>query len=336
MLFFPVEDVNPTGRRPYVCYLLMALFVGGWAAVALDTAVGELALTSGAPTWTAALASLFLHADVVHLVLDLLFLGILADNVEDALGHPGFLLFFLGGGLFAEFAWLSTVEGNAAAVASSGPVTAVLGAYALLFPHSRIRFRGFVLTRGVQFTLPSWTAIPFWFTLQGVLHHLGIGSVGLNLPATVAAFVFGALVPGLLATLGLVDLHWHKPPPAPEQKNLRMPRAHLGLTCPRCVGEMETSEVYGILLNLCHHCGGMWLDRGELEVLLAQDTLPRAILNPPARQDSQVELPEGQRTCPRCSGTLAVREIRGTNVEYCRPCAGIFLDRGELGALLGR
>lgn len=334
MLLFPVEDVNPTGRRPYVCYLLMALYVAGWAALELWPGMEGLALSTDSPSWGAALASLLLHGDVPHLALDLAFLAILADNVEDALGHVGFLAFFLATGLFAEYAWLHTAGAKEAAFASSGPVTAVLGAYALLFPHSRILFRGFVLTKPVKFTLPSWTAVPFWFVLQGVLDYLGF-QAGLNLPATAAAFLAGALLPGLLGMFGVVDLQWRKREVV-EEKHTRMPRARLGPTCPRCLAEMEDSEVYGIVLNLCHHCGGMWLDKGELDVLVEAEGLPRALLNPPALGDAAVEQPEGQRQCPRCGEILAVRVIRGTNVEHCRPCGGLFLDRGELGSLLGR
>ncbi len=83
--------------------------------------------------------SLFLHAGIAHLIGNMWFFWIFGNNIEDRLGHIGFLLFYLTGGVFASMChWLMT-SGDAASmpvIGASGAVAVVLGAYAVLYPLS--------------------------------------------------------------------------------------------------------------------------------------------------------------------------------------------------------
>ena len=81
----------------------------------------------------------FMHAGLTHLLGNMFYLWIFGDNVEDTLGHLRYLLFYLAGGFIASLTHIflyptSTVP----TVGASGAITAVLGAYLLLFPHRRV------------------------------------------------------------------------------------------------------------------------------------------------------------------------------------------------------
>lgn len=81
----------------------------------------------------------FIHADPIHIVTNMVALWIFGDNVEDALGHARYLLFFFlcaAAGALAEGAM--TVEPLRPLVGASGAISGVMGAYLLLHPHARI------------------------------------------------------------------------------------------------------------------------------------------------------------------------------------------------------
>ena len=113
------------------------------------------------------LASLFLHGSLLHLLSNMWFLFIFGDNVEGRLGHGVFLLFYLAGGIVASLAHVVANPSSAAPiVGASGAISAVLGAYLLLFPGA------FVVTLVPIFIFPLMIHVPavlflgLWFFTQ--------------------------------------------------------------------------------------------------------------------------------------------------------------------------
>ena len=157
----PLRDANPTRQTPIVtiglivaCALvfvfeLSRLVSGGdralapvvveWGIVPVELVA---ALRSGA--WlsqeTATLVtSQFLHGGWWHLISNMLFLWVFADNIEDAFGHAAFAAFYLTCGVVAGLAHVLTMPASAAPlVGASGAVSGVLGAYLVLFPKARV------------------------------------------------------------------------------------------------------------------------------------------------------------------------------------------------------
>ncbi len=82
---------------------------------------------------------MFMHAGIAHIGGNMLYLWIFGDNVEDSMGHAKYLIFYLVGGLVASFTHILTNPGSQIpTVGASGAIAAVLGAYLVLYPQSRV------------------------------------------------------------------------------------------------------------------------------------------------------------------------------------------------------
>ena len=115
------------------------------AISALGTIPGDI--VTGKRLWTL-LTSTFMHADLTHILGNMVYLWVFGDNIEDALGHSRYLIFYLLGGLAASFTHIASViftlpslgpywgyiSLETPAVGASGAISAVLGAYLLLYP----------------------------------------------------------------------------------------------------------------------------------------------------------------------------------------------------------
>jgi len=144
------------------------------------------------------LTSLFLHGGIAHLVGNMLFLWIAGDNVEDRLGHVGYLAFYLLAGVVANLGHVMMAAGRAAStpcVGASGAIAGVLGAYMLWFPRRRIRLWYLVFFFMGTVSVPSVYVIGFWFLEQLYLGTSQMAySAGVAYWAHIGGFIFGALV----------------------------------------------------------------------------------------------------------------------------------------------
>jgi membrane associated rhomboid family serine protease len=147
------------------------------------------------------LTSLFLHGDWFHLLLNMWFLHIFGDNVEDALGSVRFALYYVGCGLAAAAAQVFVdADSMVPMIGASGAISGVLAAYFRLFPGARVLTLIFFFLR----ELPAVFLIALWFLVQLIG---GIGSLGHADDAGGTAFFahIGGFVAGLLliARIGL-------------------------------------------------------------------------------------------------------------------------------------
>jgi len=142
--------------------------------------------------------SMFMHAGFAHIAGNMLYLWIFGDNVEDRLGHVKFLAFYFIGGVTASLAHLLTNPGSQIpTVGASGAIAAVLGAYLVLFPQSRIVTfipLGFFMRLTI---VPAAIVLGMWFVLQlfnGVLSLGGPDVGGVAFWAHIGGFAAGVLM----------------------------------------------------------------------------------------------------------------------------------------------
>jgi membrane associated rhomboid family serine protease len=144
--------------------------------------------------WLRPLTSLFMHADWLHLLGNLLFLVIFGLPAERALGSRRFLLLFLVGGAFANLVGAWTLSAQLRPIVGcSGAVSAILGAYLALFPRAHL---GLVLPLGLYFQfirVPAALLIGMWVLLQLLFTWAGPGFGTVVWWAHIAGFGFGIL-----------------------------------------------------------------------------------------------------------------------------------------------
>jgi rhomboid family protein len=121
-------------------------------------------------------SSMFLHGGFFHVAGNMLYLWIFGNNVEDALGHLRFLLFYLTSGVAAAATQtLVAPDSQVPMIGASGAISGVLGAYLILFPHANVYtlvIFGF-FWRIVR--IPAMIVLGFWMVVQ-ILN--GLGSLG--------------------------------------------------------------------------------------------------------------------------------------------------------------
>ncbi len=211
-MIFPIgDDQVKGGAYPYITYLfigfnvLIFLFEASLPMDALERFIYEYGsipqeIQQGQDLFTL-LTSTFLHGGWMHLIGNMLFLWVFGDNIEATVGSVVFLLFYLGGGLFASLAHtFFNLGSNIPSVGASGSISAILGAYLIMFPRSRIKLLVIFFFR--SFRVAAIYFLGFWIVQQ---LFSGIGSMGPDTAASagvawwahIGGFVFGVAV-GLL------------------------------------------------------------------------------------------------------------------------------------------
>jgi membrane associated rhomboid family serine protease len=158
-----------------------------------------------APWWLTTFSAMFMHGGILHLAGNMLFLWIFGNNIEDSMGRPRFVAFYLLGGLAALGAQVLTDPDAAVpTVGASGAIAAVLGGYALLYPRARVITVVFIILFFTILELPALVVLGLWFLIQvfygaaEVGQPLG-GSGGVAYFAHIGGFVFGLVLIKLFA-----------------------------------------------------------------------------------------------------------------------------------------
>ncbi len=148
------------------------------------------------PPGVTILTSMFLHGGWLHLIGNMLFLWIFGNNVEEAMGHGRFLLFYLLCGTAAAFAQaLPDPESTLPMIGASGAISGVLGAYLLLYPHARVLVLIPLGFFAYMARLPAVWVLGFWFVLQLISGATMSGERGgVAFGAHVGGFITGMLL----------------------------------------------------------------------------------------------------------------------------------------------
>jgi len=206
-MLFPIGDEQVRGGHfPLFSYGFIALnvaiflfqvnlppgqlnaFINDYGSIPAETIEGQDLFTL--------FTSMFLHGGWMHLIGNMLFLWVFADNIEATIGNFRFLIFYILGGLAAHaahiyFNWGSPVP----TVGASGAIAAVMGAYLVMFPASRVRMLFFIFT----FRIPAFVFLGFWIWQQwmsgtAALQIETAQSQGVAWWAHIGGFAFGLVM----------------------------------------------------------------------------------------------------------------------------------------------
>ena len=216
----PIQDTIRAQRWPVVNWAIIALcFWVFWlelSAPDINAFVNEHALVPrrllslGHRGWlrrdvvAPVFWSMFMHdpSTFAHIGFNMLFLWIFGDNVEDRMGHLGYALFYLAGGVAAAATHVLLNPGSTVStLGASGAIAAVMGAYMLLYPGSRVRTLIWVLFLIRVVDVPAYAWLGLWFVLQllsSTAPTHGNDQGGVAFFAHIGGFAFGALTVLLL------------------------------------------------------------------------------------------------------------------------------------------
>ena len=214
----PLSDSIRSHRTPWVTYALIGLNVGIYVLPSIFGLMeyNQMVQTFGLIPFRVMrsfdieaisdlLTSMFLHGYWLHLGSNMLYLWIFGDNVEDALGPIGYSLFYLLGGILASVAHiLVNPASTLPTIGASGAIAAVLGAYLVLYPASRVRTLiplGFFVRIAL---LPASVVLGLWFVIQLFQGFIATGSGsdagGVAVWAHIGGFAAGAILAWLIAS----------------------------------------------------------------------------------------------------------------------------------------
>jgi membrane associated rhomboid family serine protease len=149
------------------------------------------------PWWETIFTSMFMHGGILHIGFNMLFLWIFGNNVEDSMGRPRFLLFYLLAGVVAAYAQ-AILSGSSTlpAIGASGAIAGVLGGYLLLYPRARVLTLVFIIFFVTLLEIPAVIMLGIWFVLQflpalGQVSTHATGGGGVAYWAHVGGFAFG-------------------------------------------------------------------------------------------------------------------------------------------------
>ena len=170
---FPISDVIPSRTRPVVTIGLIAVnaLIFLYQLQLDDVTVQRLVFRFGVIparfSYVDVVTSMFLHADFLHFLGNMVFLWIFGDNVEDRLGHTKYVLFYLGSGAIAVFAQVfADPTSFAPMIGASGAIAGVMGAYFVIYPHSRVLTVVFLVLFLDIIEIPAIFFLGIWFLLQ--------------------------------------------------------------------------------------------------------------------------------------------------------------------------
>lgn len=225
---FPIRDENPTFHTSFATFTIIGLNVIAWIlfqglgtnptlaksicqfglipgeflgnlspGTQIPLGHGLVCLVDNHPNWLSPLTSMFMHGGWLHLIINMWFLSIFGDNVEDAMGYMRFFIFYLLCGFGAVAVQLfSDPTGYLPMIGASGAIGGVMGGYALLYPRAPVHlivFLGFFFFRVV---VPAYLVLGYWFLLQLLSAAPTVGKTtgGVAFWAHVGGFVTGVVL----------------------------------------------------------------------------------------------------------------------------------------------
>jgi membrane associated rhomboid family serine protease len=199
----PIRDVIPSRTTPVVTVAIIAinaavfLYQQTLNEPQLMRFVYSYALVPATFSIPAVLTSMFMHGDWMHFLGNMLFLWIFGDNVEDRVGHGRFVLFYVLCGAAAALAqvWI-TPASRVPMVGASGAIAGVMGAYFVMFPHSRVLTLIPIFFFIELVEVPAIFFLGIWFLLQFLS---GVTSLGVARTQDVGGVAFWAHVAGFVA-----------------------------------------------------------------------------------------------------------------------------------------
>lgn len=200
-MLIPIRDEARAETAPLLTMLLIGLNItiylfssfGG----ALESMIARFGFTPGAVIHSPEVifTSIFLHANLLHLISNMWFLWLYGDNVEDRLGKINYLLFYLLAGVLGNLVHgITTGFGDSIPlIGASGSVAGVMGCYMVLFPRARIRAIFLVVFYPIFFRIWAVVLLGGWMVFESVYAYSGSAGDNVAHWAHIGGFAFGLL-----------------------------------------------------------------------------------------------------------------------------------------------
>jgi rhomboid family protein len=255
---FPIRDDNPHFLTPYATYGLIIANVLAWIFLqglgmepALSSSICQLGLIPGEllqniragtrvelgpgavcvlgdTSWLSVFTSMFMHGGWLHLIGNMWFLWIFGNNVEDAMGHVRFVVFYLLCGLAAAAVQTATnTTSPIPMVGASGAIGGVMGAYVLLYPRVHVHMLVVLGFYATTFAVPAVFMLLYWFGVQILSGLVSVGAEGGGVAfwAHVGGFLAGAVLILLFRNPRLLERHpyygWNRSSPTQSWHRVR-------------------------------------------------------------------------------------------------------------------
>lgn len=223
---FPIHDENPVSIVPFVTYTLILTCVGVflWQFSSTQESQNSIIYALGVipavvfghqtlpeslvwvPTYATVFTSMFLHGGWMHLIGNMLYLWVFGNNIEAAMGHVKFTIFYFLCGVAAVLAQgVPDMESEIPMVGASGAISGVLGAYLLLYPRAKVTMILPIFIILKTFKIPAMIVLGGWFVMQLVSSVMSPGEGG--------GVAFGAHIGGFIAGMALVYFFKNKDVP---------------------------------------------------------------------------------------------------------------------------
>lgn len=243
----PISDENPTLHTPVMTYLILGATIATWVFVQSAGFDGErmagpicnFGLVPGELTGLAPvglrvplsrlsdcvvdrepinvltpITSMFLHGSWGHLLGNMLFFWVFADNIEDIMGRGRFLLFYLLCGVLAAGAHILVGPSSPVpTVGASGAISGIMGAYLVLYPQVRVRMLFIFIVFFKVIRMRAWIVLIFWLAWQVITGLPELMTVrpdvssGVAVWAHIGGFLAGALLIRMFARPALMAQH---------------------------------------------------------------------------------------------------------------------------------
>ena len=202
---FPLRDIIPSRTTPYITITVITLNALAWfyeltlPSRTLQSLLFVYGVVPGAFHASTLVTSMFLHGGWWHVIGNMWYLWIFGDNVEDRLGHGRFLLFYLLCGIAAAFGQIAMdPDSLLPTIGASGAIAGVMGAYFVLYPHSRVLTLVTLLFFWEIIEVPTLLLLGVWFLMQllnagAIAATASTGSGGVAFMAHVVGFMTGIL-----------------------------------------------------------------------------------------------------------------------------------------------
>jgi membrane associated rhomboid family serine protease len=222
----PIKDNIPTERFPFVTVALIAVnlvvyvvaiahggsLIGGPDAHevvrygAIPHAFTNAGQRGPVPTWETAFTSMFINASILQIAVNMLFLWIFGNTVEDAIGPVKFLGFYILAGLATlGLTIVLAPHSHTPTIGPTGAIAALLGGYVVLYPRARVLTLVLIVLFFTVIEVPTFVMLGIWFGAQALLAAFSLtnpigGGAAVAYVAQLGSFGLGALTIRLLAT----------------------------------------------------------------------------------------------------------------------------------------
>lgn len=238
-MFIPLYDSNPRHRIPFqyvtVAIIVICVLTFLWQQSLDPRAAQEAVYALGAipavifgeralppdlavvPSYVTLITSMFMHGSWMHLIGNMVFLWVLGDNIEDAMGHWRYIAFYLISGVAAAFSHMIVEPSSVVPmVGASGAISGVIGAYLVLHPKAKIH----VLVSWWVIALPAWVVLGGWIGFQFLNVSMG-GGGGVAWWAHIGGAVAGAILIPFFKDRDVPLFDGFVGPETPEKKRQR-------------------------------------------------------------------------------------------------------------------